>query len=306
MQLQDYVNNVQEMLHDTTSVVWPLSRVISRINDARLDAARDIQCVRQNVTGVQLVQNQEIYNLTGAVCGATIIAGGSNYTNISITFQNPPPGGVQAQATGILTNGSLTGITMTQWGSGYTTAPFIFVSGNGSGATLFPVCLFQTNPNTLSTAAPIGQPLVVNGISYIWNGERRSLKYAAFSLFQAYARMWVQNFIAPPGIFTHQQQQQLVYIQPPPDQNYLSEWDVVFMPYQLIALADVDTNLVDPWSRAVQFKACEYLLYKLRNQGQVMEMGQEYDKYVPRIITTSGGIRVPNIYNRNFQRRMMR
>src|SRR5712691_4812426 len=306
MQLQDYVNDVQELLHDTTASVWPLSRVISRINEARLDAARDMHCVRINVTGIQLIQGVEIYNLNGAVAGATITSAGSNYgagKTVPITFSAAPAGGTTALATGVLTGGSLTAINMTRWGTGYTAVPTITIGGIGSGAAATPVTLFRSNP--LSTA--IGNPLTITTISYLWNAQRRTLLYQNFILFQAYARMWQTPFFnAPPGVWTHVQQQQLVYIQPPPDQLYLAEWDMIFMPAPLVSLTDVDADIADPWDRAVQFGAAARLLNKLRNMSQVQSMRQEYDAFVPHIITTSGGYRIPNIYNRSFQRRVLR
>jgi len=162
--------------------------------------------------------------------------------------------------------------------------------------------LFQANP--LSTQ--VGNPITTTKISFIWNGERRQMKYLNFTLFDAYARMWVHNFNAPPGVWSEHQQQRLVYIQPPPDQQYQSEWDIVFMPSPLVAMSDVDTQINDPWARAVQFRAAENLLMKLRNMGQVRDMGQRYEAFVPHVIQTTGGIRIPNVYNRNFQRRVMR
>lgn len=303
--LADYVNDVQEILHDSTASVWPISRVISRINDARIDAARDMHCVRQNVTGIQLVQGQEIYNLNGAIAGANVIAGGSNYgtgSTVPVTFAAPPAGGVQALGFGNIIGGSLSSITITRWGSGYVSIPTITIGGVGSGAVATPVALFQSNP--LSTI--IGLPIAPNKISYIWNGERRTMKYASFLLFDAYARMWVQNFLAPPGIWTQHPQQQQVYIQPPPDQQYISEWDIIFLPSPLIAMSDPETQIIEPWTRPVQFKASAYLLQKLRNPGIVNDMNREYMQFMPHVITTSQKIAVPNIYNRNFQRRIMR
>jgi hypothetical protein len=78
------------------------------------------------------------------------------------------------------------------------------------------------------------------------------------------------------------------------------------MPSPLVAMTDLDTQIVDPWARALQFRAAENLLMKHRNWGEVNALGAKYDAFVPHIITTSGGIRIPNIYNRNFQRRVMR
>jgi hypothetical protein len=303
--LSDYVNDVQEILHDSSASVWPIARVISRINEARLDAARDMHCIRQNVTGVQLIPNVEIYNLNGAVAGATVTAGGSNYgagTTVPVTFSAAPAGGTTALATGILTGGALTSINMTRWGVGYNAVPTISVGGVGSGATASAVTLFQANP--LSTT--VGLPLAITKISFIWNSQRVQLRYANFTLFDAYFRSIVQTFAGPPGAFSHHQQQQIVYIQPPPDQLYLSEWDVVFMPSPLVAMTDNDTQIIDPWARAVQFGAAARLLLKLRNMGQAQAMEQQYATFVPHVISTSGGIRIPNIYNRNFQRRVMR
>jgi len=122
MQLQDYIDDVLEIVHDSTNSSWRLSRVISRINDARIDAARDMWCVRRNVTGVQLLQGKEIYELNGAVVGANVTSGGSNYgagSTVAVTFAAPPPGGVQALGVGTLVSGALASITMTQWGQGY-------------------------------------------------------------------------------------------------------------------------------------------------------------------------------------------
>ncbi len=252
MQLQDYINDVLEIVHDSTNSSWPLSRVISRINDARIDAARDMWCVRQNVTGIQLLQGKEIYALNGAVTGATVTAGGSNYgagSTVAVTFAAPPPGGVQALGTGVLVSGSLTSITMTQWGQGYAAIPAVTIGGTGSGAAATAVPLFQANP--LSTI--IGNPLSIIGISYIWNQQRRSLSY---------------------------------------------------LPFQL--LTDVDTQLVDPWDKAVQFKAAAYLLYKHQNFGQVAALEDRYAHLVPHFITTSAGIRIPNPYHTTFARKVNR
>jgi len=304
MLLQDYINDVLEIVHDTTNSCWPLSRVISRINDARMDAARDMWCVRQNVTGVQLLPGVEIYSLNGAVVGANVTAGGSNYgsgSTVPITFSAPPVGGTQALGVGNLTNGSLTSISLTQWGAGYTGVPTITVGGGGSGAAATAVTLFQSNP--LSTT--IGNPLAIMPVSFIWNNQRRTLGYLDFTLFQAYARMWTAGFFTgPPGLFTHHAQAQQLYIQTPPDQLYLAELDTIFLPAPLVATSDVDTQIIDPWARAVQFKAASYLLYKHQNFSQTNAMEAKYNSFVPQIITTSQGIRFRNVYDKTFQRRV--
>lgn len=304
MQLQDYINDVLEIVHDSTNSSWPLSRVISRINDARLDVSRDMACVKTLVTGVQLIQGVETYSLNGAVAGANIVSGGSNYgptgTVIPLTFTAAPMGGVTALAVGNITDGSLTSVTMSQWGVGYTSNPTIAVGGAGSGAVLTPVSLFKSNP--LSTI--VGNPLYIHTLSYNWNQQRRSLSYLNWFLFNAYLRAWQNpSFVQPPSAFFHDQQDRVLYVQAPPDQNYLSEWMTVYQTAPLVQSTDVD-YINDPYNRAVQFQAAAYLLMKFQNGGQVANMQDRYTLMVPRMIETSGRIVIPNPYHKTFQRRV--
>jgi hypothetical protein len=308
MFLSDYVADVQEIVHDSTQSSWQLSRVISRINDARQDAARDMQCVRQNVTGIQLLQGQEIYNLNGAVVGATVTSPGSNYgtgTIVPITVSAPNAGAVPFQCVGNLVNGQLSSISVTQWGQGYNYVPTLTVGGIGSGATAVAIPLFRANP--LSTV--IGNPIVINKISFIWNQQRRQLNYLFFRWFDAFARVWAQtSFQQPPTFFSHINQGLVpqIYIQAPPDQLYLSEWDVIFYPSPLVSVTDVDIDIVPPWDKPVQFAAAAYLKYKHQNLGVVAGLHDKYASYVPHIITTTGGVRIQNPYHRTLQRAVNR
>lgn len=60
---------------------------------------------------------------------------GSGYTTATVTFSAPPAGGTTATGTAVIDSGSVVGITLTNPGSGYTTAPTITITGNGTGAT---------------------------------------------------------------------------------------------------------------------------------------------------------------------------
>jgi hypothetical protein len=310
MQLQDYVNDVQELVHDAIGVSWPVSRVISRINDARLMTSMDMKCFRQLVTGVQLVQGQEIYNVgpvpgalggagagfSGAVVGANVTSGGSNYvgSTVPIAFSAPTPGGIQAFGFGTLTSGSLTSITMTQWGQGYTSVPTITVLGVGSGAAATAVTLFNM--------------LYPLNITYIFNNIRTTLRYLPFSLFQAYARVLSTQFLSTPGVWTFHKEAGQVYIEPLPNQAYQSEWDCMFFTSPLVNLTDIDTQIVDPWTRAPQFAAASLLLMKDQDAGRARAafMQRQYDMMVPKIVAGIGNVKVPNIYSRAFQRMVAR
>ncbi len=293
--LQDYTNQVQSLIHDFTNSAWSQAEITRRINDARKDVSLDMQCVRTLKTGVQLIQGQEIYPYNGAVCGANITAGGTGLPAApTITFSAAPAGGVTAQATGVATNGVLTSINMTTWGQGYTSIPTITINGGIGGASASAVTFINV--------------INVISISNIWNTMRYTLSFRGFTVFQAWARMLqIQGYQSQPGIWTIHQQDQLVYIDPAPNQLYTSEWDVVQIASPiLVNLTDVDTQIPDPWAQAVQFKAAAYLLMKHQNFGQADYYNREYDKKVPRIITGAGGVRIVNPYNRSFYEKMRR
>jgi hypothetical protein len=86
----------------------------------------------------------------GSVFAGQVTNGGSGYTAATIAFDPPPEGGVQALGTVVLTDGVVTGITMTERGRGYTSVPNAVITGDGTGATVVVRCsLVPTiNPDT--------------------------------------------------------------------------------------------------------------------------------------------------------------
>lgn len=81
-------------------------------------------------------QKNAVATPTGVVDSVTVDAGGSGYSNATLTFSAPEePTGVTATGTAVVTAGEVTSITITNPGSGYTNAPTIVISGDGTGAT---------------------------------------------------------------------------------------------------------------------------------------------------------------------------
>jgi len=289
-----YLRQVQSLVHDFSESAWSRREMIERINDARLDVSRDMQCVRKLITGVQLMFGQDVYGFEGAVVGATITNPGSGYTTATVAFGPPPPGGTQAGATiNINADGTVGPLVMTQWGQLYTTVPSLVISGDGTGATATPITIFNAF-NVIS-------------ISNLWNTMRYSLSYRPFSIFQAWARsLQAQGFQSYPGMFTIHVGDNLVFMQPTPNQQYFSEWDVVKSAEPLVGLTDIDREIKDPFCQAVQYKAAAYLLMKHQNFQQAEFYEQKYDQRVPRIISASGGVRIANPYNRSAFEKMRR
>ncbi len=293
MTLQDYINQVRSLVHDLASVDYTDAELTSYINNARTAVALDFQCVRRFVQGATIIAQKEQYDLaSGAICGATIGSGGSGYTSApTVTFSGGTP--IEAaQGVAVVTNGVVTQINMTQWGRGYSALPSVgFSGGGGTGAT----------------AVALGMLNVLNvvSISNIWGNQRYMLKYAGFTRFQAYFRPQMQYFMRP-GIFTIYQQTMLVFLQPVPDQTYVTEWDIITLPNPLVLVADVDTQVTMPWADAVQYWAAFLALNKMQNFDQANNYLKLYERRIPRVVIGAGGIRVPNPYSKAWQRKSVR
>jgi hypothetical protein len=145
----------------------------------------------------------------------------------------------------------------------------------------------------------------VISISNLWANQRYMLRFRGFTLFQAYMRSQL-FFTERPLIWTIHEQSNIVLIQPPPDQAYQTEWDVLSLPLPLTNPGDVDTQVTMPWADAVQYWAAYLCLMKLQNFEQAGALLKLYEARVPRVIIGAGGVRIPNPYNRSFQRRVLR
>ena len=191
---------------------------------------------------------------------------------------------------------------MTRWGRGYTpTIPLI------SGAALPVVTISDTGGGSGGLAQPVMFNNVFNviSISYIWGNQRYMLQFRAFMLFQAYMRSQL-SFQQRGTIWTIHPANSVVLIQPPPDQSYQTEWDVLQTPIPLVNPTDFEVQILPPFTDAVQYYAAHYCLNKLQNFNQAEYYLKLYSARVPKIIYGQGPVRIPNPYNKTFQRRESR
>ena len=321
MQLSDYITQLQFLLHDQANADFSPAELTNAINNARTATALDFHCCRavflsppasignpRFYTPVSLIENVEAYPLNGApgnsnggvVVGATVTNGGANYSaTTTVSFAAGPTGSVQALGSPVITNGVITSINVTQWGTGYlpalpgsTGVPAItIVDGGGSGAA--------------ATAVMFNSVFNIISISNIWGNQRYMLKFRGFTLFQAYMRSQL-FFSSRPIIWTIHEQAGFVIIAPPPDQAYQTEWDTLVQPQPLVNPTDFETQILPPYNDAVQYYAASYCLNKLQNFGQAEYMLKLYSARVPKIIIGAGGVRIPNPYHKTFQRRVSR
>jgi len=325
MQLSDYITQLQFLLHDQSNADFSQTELINAINDARKAVGLDFHCCRVvyltppnavanpgSYNPVGVIANQEIYSLTGQpgnsndgiVVGAAVTAGGANYTAAAtVTFSAGPSGSVLATGVPVINSGVISAINMTRWGQGYLPA----IPGTASFTKLPTVTIADTGGGSGATATAVMFNNVFNvlSISNIWGNQRYMLKFRGFTLFQAYMRSQL-FFTQRPLIWTIHEQAGLVLIQPPPDQGYQTEWDVLVKPQPLSMLTDYETQILPPYTDAVQYYAASYCLNKLQNFNQAEYMLKLYSARVPKIIIGAGGVRIPNVYHKTFQRRVMR
>lgn len=331
MQLSDYITQLQFLIHDQANADFSQAELINAINNARTVSSIDFQACRttyltppNNVANpgsynpVGIIANQEIYwfNNTnsgvtgnaigngGVVVGAAMTNGGSGYSPATVvTFSAGPSGSILATGAPSISNGIITQINMTRWGQGYLPA----VPGTATFGNLPTVTITDSGGGTNATATAVMFNNVYNvlNISNIWGNQRYMLKYRAFWLFQAYMRSQL-FFTQRPIVWTIQEEQGLVFIQPPPDQAYQTEWDTICTPQPLVATTDFETQILGPCQDAVQYYAAHYCLNKLQNFNQAEEMLKLYSARVPKIIIGKNGFRIPNPYHKTFQRRVMR
>lgn len=290
--LQHYLDQVQRLVHDVTNATFTQTELVDYINTAREDTCLDMHCYRTLYQGVQLIPGQEIYPINGAVVGATVTNGGTYTAPPTVTFDSAPLSGTTAQGVPVMdsTGTIVTGVNLTQWGSNYNAAPNITF----------------TPPGATATSIYFNNVFQVISITNIWNEQRYMLNFRGFTLFQAYFRAWTTQFMSRPGIWTMHPQMLEVFMRPMPDQQYFSEWDVIAMPTPLVNVTDVDTQVIIPWNKAVQFRASAIALMKGQNFQQAEYYEQRYDQRIPKYITGAGGYRIPNPYNRTMQRRVSR
>jgi hypothetical protein len=325
MQLSDYITQLQFLLHDQANADFSQTELINAINDARKAVALDFHCCRVvyltppnavanpgSYNPVGIIANQEVYAVTGlpgnenggVVVGAAVTAGGANYSAATVvTFSAGPSGSILATGTPVINSGVISAINMTQWGQGYLPA----IVGTATATNLPTVTISDTGGGTGATAKAVMFNSVYNviSISNIWGNQRYMLKFRGFTLFQAYMRSQL-FFTQRPLIWTIHEQAGLVLIQPPPDQGYQTEWDVLVKPQPLAVTTDYETQILPPYTDAVQYYAASYCLNKLQNFNQAEYYLKLYSARVPRIIIGAGGVRIPNVYHKTFQRRVMR
>jgi len=299
VQLSDYILQCQELLHDLANVDWTLQEMTNAVNAGRKRVALDTHCVRRlystytspNVYGGSTISNQETYPLTGGVMGITLGAGGAHYVSPTVTIDAPPAGGTQATASAVVTNGVITAFNMINWGLGYVSTPNVVITDSaGTGAS--------------GTASAMVNVIDIKAISPIWGVERWTADWMPWGPYQAFCRANTSQFRYP-GVWTVFWEMAQIYLYPVPDQPYGLDIEAITTPNPLVNQTDVDLQILDPVSDAVQWWACHLLVLKLQELGKAEFFKKAYRERLTEITATKQSTRVMSVYN-NWRRRFAR
>jgi hypothetical protein len=291
--LANYTTQVQQLVHDTSSIDFSQMDMTLFINNARNRVALDFHCVRYLFQSGCLPANTESLPIAGGIYGLTIVNGGAGYVSPVITIGPPVvAGGITATATAVVSGGIITQVNMTNWGGGYAFNPTVNVSdsGGGTGASLLPM-----------TGLGIFD---INSISVLWGSQRYTLGWQVFTEFQAFCRA-NPTLRRQPSVWTLFAEQNTFFVYPIPDQPYLADFDVLGFTAPLVSTTDLDAQILPPINDCVQFYAAYLALLKLQNFEQADYYQKKYNQRAGEMIRTKQDRRIPNIY-RNAWRRINR
>lgn len=259
-----YEFQVADLLHDPLLNKWTEAQLDGYINEARRQLVMDTGCLR-SLQQSFITQGTEQY-VFGAVAGASILAGGTNYAGPSVLFSGG--GGSGAAATLTQSGGAVNSIVFTNFGSGYTSAPIATVSDTGAG-TGAQIQVGIINVNTYD----------VLGVNPLWGTQRYSLDWYPFSRFSALYRPYTAaTYQRQPAAWAVYGEQSL-FIGPTPDQTYSLEFDTVILP---TPLAVGDTTTADPIpirnQDPIKFYAAHLAKFNAQNYGEAQTFEDKYRK----------------------------
>lgn len=288
--LYEYLEQAERFIRDAQErLVNPLD-LIEYVNRARREVAMRTQSIRL------------VPPVSGQITSITINNPGQGYTNPQVIITppdapsgaQPHPGGLQALATATLINGQIGGIALTQPGDGYF-QPQVFIedpTGTGAQATALTTPLTSTQGQQEIypfSAVPLGsfpgvaEIFAVKSISFIYMNYRYSIPVFPFSVYQAYVRIYPQQYLYVPTAAAQfgQGVNGSLYMYPIPSTFYQMEWDCFCLP---IDLEDETTfeAIPKPWTDAVPYFAAHLAFLELQNLNSAKFYLELYDNMVHR------------------------
>ena len=288
--LNNYITEVQRLLHDANANFYSTAQLTDYINSARERVVRDTGCLRT----IQVTQTPAPVPASAAIGGATPAnptawAANTAVNNGDFIFSNIFI--YQVTATG--TTGSTPPPYPASNNNNYSNYPPSGQFLNGTaGLTYVGNC-----ENIYYAALPQGNNTIdIININLYWGNTRVPMDYLPWSDFNARLRFW-QNYIGRPLAFTTYGQGN-IYIGPVPDQIYQIEIDTVLLPQPLSQSdANATDSIVDPFTTAVKFYAAYLAKFYEQSFGESEIYKQQYEKQVGSILNSTFTRRIPSVYS---------
>jgi len=295
--LQTYITLTRRLLHDANANFWTDQELTDDINNGRNRLIRDTG-VNRVIQNTAAIYNQELYsfdNSAGTISGVLVTNPGSGYTSA-------PTVSFSSGAAAAYATISQTG----EYGSNAAgSISNVVVTNAGLGYTTAPTVSFSGGGGTGAAAQAFltGMPkglltMDIININLYWGNTRIPLRYLPWTQFNAELRFW-QNYVGRPIAYSMYGPNSF-YLSPIPDQNYAIEVDTVVRPDDLVALSDPEINIPQPWQDPVPYYAAHIAKYKEQSYGEAELFKNQYLSKVQNVLSSTFTRRMPDPYSRPY------
>lgn len=295
--LQTYITLTRRLLHDANANFWTDQELTDDINNGRNRLIRDTG-VNRVIQNTAAIYNQELYsfdNSAGTISGVLVTNPGSGYTSA-------PTVSFSSGAAAAYATISQTG----EYGSNAAgSISNVVVTNAGLGYTTAPTVSFSGGGGTGAAAQAFltGMPqglltMDIININLYWGNTRIPLRYLPWTQFNAELRFW-QNYVGRPIAYSMYGPNSF-YLSPVPDQNYAIEVDTVVRPVPLVALTDVEINIPEPWQDPVPFYAAHIAKFKEQSYGEAELFKNQYLAKTQNVLSSTFTRRMPDPYSRPY------
>ncbi|HEX3520728.1 MAG TPA: hypothetical protein VHT52_01420 [Stellaceae bacterium] len=240
--------------------------------------------------------------ISGSITSGTIVSGGANYTNPTVTITPPDfpsgagknPGGKQAIGVARQLGGVIVDFEIEYGGSGYFQPEITISDPTGTGAVVTPVLtlmnlqqqsqeVYPFSGIDLSPFPGVGSIFQVQSVSIIFSNYRYSLPQYSFSDYQAWVRQYPFQYQYVPAVCSQfgQGTDGSMYTYPIASQTYQMEWDCFCLPQSLRTNEDVEA-LPEPWTDLVPYFGAHLAFMEIQNRNASREMFELYLNMIAR------------------------
>lgn len=289
--LFEYTRQVQRFIRDGNQQLVDFEDIITYVNAARREVALRAQCIRV------------LPPISGPIVDATILTGGTGYTNPTVTISTPDspgglllnPNGAQAVGTATQSGGVIDNVYVTFGGDGYFSPLIQIDDPTGTGAQV------QGNVTPIVTANPFQEQYnfrdvdlsifpgvesiyAVLSVSIIYANSRYSLLIYSFSQYQALIRNYgpgMYNYVPCMGAQFGRGASGSFFLYPVSSQRLQMEFDCVCLPSDLTSDLQFDP-IPQPWDDAVPYWAAHLAFLELQNGNAARMYKDLFDERMKR------------------------